>query len=36
MCPKDADGMANSVIDPNQEQFDLGFHRLLRPVCPKT
>ena len=28
MCPKDVDGMANSV-DPDQEQSDLGL-----PVCP--
>ena len=35
ICPKDADGMANSV-DPDQEQFDLGLHCLLTPVCLKT
>ena len=46
ICPKDADGMANSV-DPDQTAplgavwsgstlFDLGLHCLLRCVCPKT
>ena len=46
ICPKGADGMANSV-DPDQtapivlirlllEQSDLGLHCLLRLVCPKT
>ena len=39
MCPKDAEGIANSVdsdkTDP-QEQSDLGMHCLLRPICPKT
>ena len=34
-CPKDADGMANSV-DPDHEQSDLGLHCFPRPVCPKT
>ena len=37
MCPKDTDGMANSV-DPDQtapeEQSDQGLHWLLRPICP--
>ena len=37
MCPKDADGMANSV-DPDvlEEQSDLGLHCLPRPARPKT
>ena len=30
MCPKDADGMANS-IDPDQNA-DLGLHCMLRPL----
>ena len=38
LCPKGADGMANSV-DPDQttleEQSDLGLHCLPRPVCAK-
>ena len=39
MCPKDAEGIANSV-DPDQtapeEQSDLGLHYLPRSTCPKT
>ena len=39
MCPKDVEGMANSV-DPDQtapqEQSDLGLHCLPRTVCLKT
>ena len=40
MCPKDVDGMVNSV-DPDQtappkEQSDVGLHCLLRPICPNT
>ena len=35
ICPKDAEGMANSV-DPGQTAPDLGLHCLPRPVCPKT
>ena len=39
MCPKDADGITNSV-DTDQtlikEQSDLGLHCLLRSVYPKT
>ena len=38
MCPKEAEGIANSV-DPNQTaplQSDLGLHCLPRPICPKT
>ena len=38
MCPKDTDGMTNSV-DPDQtapkEQSDLGLHFLFRPVLKK-
>ena len=34
MCPKSADGMANS--SPDQEQSDLGLHYLPRPSCPNT
>ena len=39
MCPKDADGMANSV-DPDrtapEEQSDQGLHWLPRPISPIT
>ena len=31
VCPNDAEGMAKSV-DPDQEQFYLDLHSLLRPV----
>ena len=38
MCPKEAEGIANSV-DPDQTaplQSDLSLHCLPRPICPKT
>ena len=35
ICPKDAEGMANSV-DPGQTAPDPCLHCLPRPVCPKT
>ena len=31
MCPKDVDGMANSVDSAVQEQSDLSLHCLPRP-----
>ena len=34
MCPKDADGMANSV--GLWEPSDLGLHGLLSSICPNT
>ena len=33
MCPKDADGIANSA---DTDQSDLGLHCLLSPVCQKN
>ena len=40
MCPKGADGMANSVYpdqtDPSGADSDLGILCLPRPVCQKT
>ena len=35
ICPKGADGMANSV-DPDKTAPDLGLHCLPGPVCKKT
>ena len=35
MCTKDADSIAN-IVDPEQEQSDLGLHSLPRPIRPKT
>ena len=40
LCPKRADGMANSVdpdqTAPREDQSDLVLHCLPKPVCPKT
>ena len=32
ICPKEADGLVNSV-DPDQTVPDPGLHCLLRPIC---
>ena len=35
MQPKDVEGIAK-IVDPDQEQSELGLHCLPRPVCQKT
>ena len=36
MCPKDADGVANSVDPDHTAPSDLGLHCLPRTVCPNS